>query len=289
MKIGFIGAGKVGFSLGKYFCEHNMEVSGYYSKNPHSALMAAEFTGTNVFNDVDGIVEASDTLFLTVPDGAIGEVWDYIGSLPIRNKIICHCSGSLSSLIFSNIDNHDAFGYSIHPVLGISDKFNSYKQLNSAFFTLEGTPEKLGEMETLIRQLGNPLQVISPENKGAYHSAAVFAGNFMLALLQTGIDLLKSCGFNEESASLALKPLMEGTMRNVAGQGRVQALTGPVERCDIETVERNMACLSEKDRQLYVLLSQKLLVMAKEKRPENNYSGLERTLEEAYEKYSRHI
>lgn len=289
MKIGFIGAGKVGFSLGKYFCEHNMEVSGYYSKNPNSALMAAEFTGTTVFNDVKGIVEASDTLFLTVPDGAIGEVWDCIESLPIRNKIICHCSGSISSLIFSNIDNHDAFGYSIHPVLGISDRFNSHRQLYKAFFTLEGTPGKLDEMEALIRGLGNPVQVISPYNKGAYHSAAVFAGNFMLALLQTGIDLLKGCGFDEESAGLALNPLMEGTIKNVAGQGRIQALTGPVERCDIETVERNMSSLGVEDRQLYILLSQKLLGMAKQKRPENDYSGLERMLEEAYEKYSRNI
>jgi predicted dinucleotide-binding enzyme len=46
MKIGFIGAGKVGFSLGKYFCEHGLDVIGYFSRNPQSALQAAEFTGT---------------------------------------------------------------------------------------------------------------------------------------------------------------------------------------------------------------------------------------------------
>ena len=44
MKIGFIGAGKVGFSLGKYFAEKGMELSGYYSKNPASSKAAAEFT-----------------------------------------------------------------------------------------------------------------------------------------------------------------------------------------------------------------------------------------------------
>ena len=37
MKVGFIGAGKVGFSLGKYFKTHGVSVVGYYSKTPESA------------------------------------------------------------------------------------------------------------------------------------------------------------------------------------------------------------------------------------------------------------
>lgn len=32
MKFGFIGAGKVGFSLGKYFADHDLDVVGYYSE-----------------------------------------------------------------------------------------------------------------------------------------------------------------------------------------------------------------------------------------------------------------
>ena len=48
MKIGFIGAGRVGFTLGKYFCEHGVEVAGYYSRNIQSAQEAAEFTNSQV-------------------------------------------------------------------------------------------------------------------------------------------------------------------------------------------------------------------------------------------------
>ncbi|WP_313562530.1 Rossmann-like and DUF2520 domain-containing protein [Ruminiclostridium cellobioparum] len=289
MKIGFIGAGKVGFSLGKYFGEHNLEVSGYYSKNPQSAIQAAEFTGTMSFNDIDGIVEASDTLFLTVPDGTIKEIWDCIGKLSIKNKIICHCSGSLSSSVFSNIDNHNAYGYSIHPLFGISDRFNSHKELNKAFITLEGSEGRLQEMQMLLKQLGNPVQVISPENKPRYHSAAVFASNFVVALAQTGIDLLKGCGFDGESASRALLPLMTGNIQNIVRQGTVQALTGPVERGDVETAARNLSSLDETDRQLYILLSQKLLAVAKQKRPYFSYDEMERMMEKAYEEYGTFI
>ena len=41
MQIGFIGAGKVGVSLGKYFKEKGREVAGYYSLTEKSAQWAA--------------------------------------------------------------------------------------------------------------------------------------------------------------------------------------------------------------------------------------------------------
>jgi predicted short-subunit dehydrogenase-like oxidoreductase (DUF2520 family) len=275
MKIGFIGAGKVGFSLGKYFCKHGINVSGYFSRNPQSALQAAEFTGTVCFNDIEGIVEASDTLFLTVPDGTIKKIWDYIDKLSIKNKIICHCSGSVSSSIFSNIDNHHAYGYSIHPLLGISDKLNSYEQLSHAFFTIEGSQGRLSEMKTMLINLGNSVQIISPEDKSVYHSAAVFASNLMVALAQVSIDLLKGCGFNAENASFALNTLMLENMKNIVRQGTTEALTGPIERGDVETVKRHLDCLDGEDRKIYILLSSKLIEIAKRKKPDCSYSELE--------------
>lgn len=33
MKVGFIGAGKVGFSLGRFFAESGIQVTGYFSRH----------------------------------------------------------------------------------------------------------------------------------------------------------------------------------------------------------------------------------------------------------------
>ena len=52
MKIGFIGAGKVGFSLGKYLSINNLEITGYYSKNINSAKETAVFTNSNYFSNL---------------------------------------------------------------------------------------------------------------------------------------------------------------------------------------------------------------------------------------------
>ena len=84
MRAGFIGAGKVGFTLGKYLAMHGIEISGYYSRTPASAKEAAEFTQSRYYTSIEEITKDSDTLFLTVPDGTIGEIWDDMRNLPIK-------------------------------------------------------------------------------------------------------------------------------------------------------------------------------------------------------------
>ena len=106
MNIGFIGAGKVGFSLGKYLTERNVRVTGYYSRNPDSSREAADFTNTRQYMNLRHLVEDSDVLFVAIPDSAIAPMWEQLKMLPIQNKIISHFSGSLSSAVFSDIERY---------------------------------------------------------------------------------------------------------------------------------------------------------------------------------------
>ena len=271
MKVGFVGAGKVGFSLGKYFKEKGLNVAGFYSRSKESVKEVTKFVEVNGFDSIEEIVQESDVLFLTVSDKAVVEVWDIIKRLPIDNKIICHCSGVLSSKIFTNIEQLNACGYSLHPMLAISDKMNSYKNLGTACFTLEGSHEYLNKMKSIVEQLDNKVYIISCDDKELYHGAAVFASNFVVALAQTSVDLLEKCGFSDTSI---LYPLMLANVENIIRQGTASALTGPVERCDIETVASHIACLSDDDKKLYALLSKKLIKISEAKNPDVNYEDL---------------
>ena len=103
IKFGFIGAGKVGFSLGKYLKENSIDISGYYSKSQHSSKEAAIFTNTRQYNNLEDLIKNSDAIFITTPDNQIADVWNEVKKLPIKEKLICHCSGSISSEVFSNI------------------------------------------------------------------------------------------------------------------------------------------------------------------------------------------
>ena len=138
MNVGFVGAGKVGFYLGKFLTENEIHVTGYYSRHIESALEAAKFTESKVYEELDLLVSDSDVLFLTVPDGEIKSTYDRIKKYNISGKQICHCSGALvSSEVFCDIDEYGAYGYSIHPLFPVSNKLTSYRELPGAFFALK--------------------------------------------------------------------------------------------------------------------------------------------------------
>lgn len=322
MRIGFIGAGKVGYTLGRYFTEQGsflfdrtflsnkkalractsastrqescasqesglrnvqkhtfLYVTGYCSHTMRSAEDAAEFTGSKSYSQMEQLVADSDVVFFTVPDEAIAEVWEQVKTFPIQGKIICHCSGALSSAVFSEIGQMGASGYSIHPFFAVSDRYNSYKELSKALFTIEGTNDRLEEMTGLLRQCGLTVQQIQAAGKVRYHAAAAVASNLVVGIVELAEELLVSCGFSQENALYALKPLMEGNLSRIMEAGTAEALTGPLERADSGTVQKHLQALEGEDREIYRLLSQKILGVAKSKNPNRDYMEMERILQ----------
>ncbi len=279
MKAGFIGAGKVGFSLGKYLAEGGVPVAGYYSRSKSSAEEAAAFTGSRYYETLADIVSDSDTLFVTVPDGIIGEIWDDMQSLQVKEKKICHCSGSISSTVFFNAEALGAYSYSVHPLYAVSDKYRSWRELSKAYFAIEGSPEHLEELRQVFAGLGNKVVSIDTAKKTLYHAAAVMVSNQMAALADIGAGLLQQCGFDAADAAAALAPLIEGNAVQIARVGAEKALTGPVERGDASTVRRHLEVLQEPERSVYLQLSRRLVEIAKRKHPERNYEELEKELE----------
>ena len=244
-----------------------------------SAREAALFTNTKAYSDLENLVNESDILFLTVTDGSIEAVWNRIKAFTLKGKMICHCSGSLSSSIFSGIDECEAYAYSVHPLYAISDKLTSYQHLDKAMFTIEGSIKHIKQMDAFIKKLGNKTQIIDTLSKTKYHAAAVMVSNQVIALAQIGINVLASCGISETDARTMLKSLMLGNVGNMVTLGTKEALTGPVERNDIETIKKHLECLSGRDLKIYVELSKVLLEIAKSKHPDKNFVELEKELE----------
>ena len=297
MRAGFIGAGKVGFSLGKYLKENGVEITGYFSKSPESAKSAADFTNTKLYKSIENILSDSDTLFITVPDGQISKVWDYMKNLDIKNKNICHCSGSISSTVFFDGENLGANIYSVHPLYAISDKCESWKHLNKAYFTVEGSAENLDEIKSIFERAGNKVIAMGAENKSLYHCGAVVVSNLVNGLFQVGAEMLVKCGFDKKDAKKALVPLFTGNADTLAEKGVAAALTGPVERNDLSTITKHIeaikaAWINESEEKvgyemIYLLLSEKLLSIAQEKHLDSDYLKMTEVIKN--EKHSIHF
>lgn len=275
MKVGFVGAGKVGCSLGMLFATTQHNLVGFYSLTSTSAQNAADFTKSKHFQNLETLIKESDTVFITVPDDAIGQVWDSIKHMSIAGKMICHCSGSLSSKIFRDIEETGAFGFSVHPLLAVSDRYSSYKELPKALFTIEGNESHIGEIKSLLEKSELKTVSIDASVKTRYHGAAVMCSNLVVALVQATQDELRKCGFYDAQLGDAIAPLLLGNVNKVLSVGTKDALTGPIERNDVGTVEKHLAVFSDIDREIYRILSIKTLEVAKEKHPESDYSQLE--------------
>ncbi len=109
-------------------------VKGYYSRSGESAKDAARFTNSNAYDTMPGILSECDMIFLTVPDGNIKAVWKELSGYNVTGKLICHCSGAMSSReAFAGIEETGAYGYSIHPLFAVSDKYEAYRELTDVF------------------------------------------------------------------------------------------------------------------------------------------------------------
>lgn len=280
MKIGFIGAGKAGFSLGKYFADGGGIVTGYYSLHEDSARAAAEFTGSRYFGELGELLEESGAVFLTVPDGAIRSVYDELCRYDITGRQICHCSGVMTAAeAFPDIRRRGAYGYSIHPLFPFNSKLESYGKMAGAFFCLEGDTEHLSEWRSFLEGMGLRAQVIDGAKKAQYHAACAISSNLVCALVEESVGLLTGCGFTREAALEALSPLIRQNTENILQFGPTAALTGAVERCDTETVKKHLGCFpTAKEREMYRAVSEKLTDLAKTKNPQTDYSELEKLL-----------
>ncbi len=89
------------------------------------------------------------------------------------------------------------------------------------------------------------------------------------------LQLLKECGFNESDAIKLLAPVILNNINSVLENGTVQALTGPVERGDISTVERHIGVLNDENTlNIYKSLGKVLVSIAEGKNPGKDYNKI---------------
>ena len=277
-KVGFIGAGKVACSMGKYLSESGVPVTGYYDTKDESANEAATFTKTGAFTDISEVIGSSDVIFIATPDDVISSVWEKIRTMDISGKIIGIFSGSLSSMLFHGIETTGAKGVSIHPMYAFSDKFSDYRQLHTAMLTMEGDDSAVDYMRALFEDLGHRVFVIDSEKKMRYHAAASVASNLMVGLYDMSLSMLADCGFSEEEASALLTPLVEKNTSSMLKNGPVLALTGPIERGDVETVKHHLEVMTPEERAVYIPLGLRLLDIATIKNPDRDYQPMRQIL-----------
>jgi predicted short-subunit dehydrogenase-like oxidoreductase (DUF2520 family) len=207
-----------------------------------SLARAAETAGIEVrLAGRDDALEAcrgAGAVLLCVPDDAITEACAAIA--PAHPPLVGHVSGATTLAALEPATAQGSAAFSLHPLQTFAD----------AETAVEGTPcaiagsnaAALGFAEGLAELLGMRPFEVAEENRAAYHAAAAIASNLLVALEESAAELLERAGV--EDARELLAPLVLRTAANWSERG-ADALTGPVARGDVETIERHRAAIAE--------------------------------------------
>ncbi|MGH2601543.1 MAG: Rossmann-like and DUF2520 domain-containing protein, partial [Gemmatimonadales bacterium] len=214
-------------------------------------------------------------VILAVKDDAIPVLADALartaGVTP--HHVVLHLSGvrgqdALSALV----PNRAALG-SLHPLQTISEPATAPERLRGAWAAVEGMPAAVAAAERLARDIGMRPFRLTGKAKAVYHAGAVFASNYFVVVEAVAQRLLRHAGLSDADAWAALRPLVEGTLENLAAQGPLGALTGPVRRGDGDTIRRHLESLTADDATLYRVLGRAALELAQKQGMDKETAG----------------
>ena len=241
-KLGFIGAGTVGSALAIRLSERGYPVISVASRSFSSAeRLAQSVRGCRACASLQEVADTAELVFITTPDDAIPLV--VAGVKWHQGRGVVHCSGADSAAVLEPARKLGAITGCIHPLQTFAGIQKAIENLPGSTFALEAEPPLLETLKTITTALNGSMVVIKPEDKVAYHAAAVIASNYLVTLVKMSTDLWLTFGVNREQATTALMPLLRGTLNNIANIGIPGCLTGPIARGDSGTVRKHITAI----------------------------------------------
>ena len=132
----------------------------------------------------------------------------------------------------------------------------------------EGDNGAIRVMKQLSKILGSNVFEISKKEKVLYHTAGVFASNYLVVLMAVVNEIASILQLPQSDVWKIYLPIMRQTMTNVVSTTPRRALTGPIVRGDLVTVKNHLKALSKGSLkhlvQLYAALGVEAAHIAKE-------------------------
>jgi predicted short-subunit dehydrogenase-like oxidoreductase (DUF2520 family) len=258
INIAIIGAGRVGCSVGFLLKQAGYTISGVAARSLASAEQAAVFIGAGEpATDVVRAASKADIVFITTPDGAIRNVCDMIasGGGLRTGSLVVHMSGAHSLDLLDAARTAGAYRAVLHPLQSLASREQGIKTLPGSYFRIEADPESRARARDIVTALGGVELMLpkwSPDKDSAalYHAGAVTVSNYFVALVDYGLKFYQALGADKQEALRAVLPLIRGTLHNIETLGIPDALTGPIMRGDIKTVQDHLEAMRKRTPEL---------------------------------------
>lgn len=267
-RVVIVGPGRMGLALGNALVQADaVDHLTFYGRGldppPHPLFETADVVDYRV--GPHPVPHGTTAVLLAVPDSALAEAAHDLaatGDAPPGCAAL-HLAGALTAEPLGPLH---AVGYGVgtmHPLQTVADPWSAVDRLVGAAFALAGEPVALTTGRRIVSAIGGRALVIPSSVRPLYHAAAVFASNYLVALVAVAARLLDQAGVSGEDVLPALIPLMRGTLDNIEDLGVSAALTGPIVRGDVDTVRLHLARLAPAEREMYRALGRETLRLAR--------------------------
>lgn len=213
-RVAVIGAGRMGNALASALRATGLQVEGPLRRGEAPSPEA-------------------EVVWLCVPDQAIAEAAAAIAPGPL----VGHCSGAST---LEPLGGHRAF--SLHPLMTVpAEGATDFAGVPAA---VAGDPIA----GALAELLGMRPITVADADRAAYHAAASMASNFLITLEDAAERIGATAGLTRAD----LLPIIRASVENWGRLGHA-ALTGPIARGDLATVERHRKAIGERTPDLIQL------------------------------------
>ena len=240
--IGIVGAGAVGTALGVALSRGGWPIHAVASRDPARREQFRSLVDvTRVFADPEPILDEVELIILTVPDDVVPSL---AASLRMYSgQAMIHTSGALGAEVLAPAMAAGTQTGAFHPLVAFADTERAVAALHGATVAIEGDDQLAAMLADMAEAIGATPVRLAPGSKAAYHAAAVLAAGGVIALLDAIAELGRVAGLDEAGSLAIYGPLIEGTLGNAKALGIRAALTGPMTRGDVGTLEAHLATL----------------------------------------------
>lgn len=257
LTVGVVGAGRVGSVLGAALARAGHRVTGTYAVSEASRARAAELLPGVPVKDVAAVVAGAELVLLAVPDDALGHLVAGLAATGVwqAGQIVVHTSGRHGVGILDPARAQHVLPLALHPAMTFTGTAMDLDRLVDCAFGVTADDALRPMAEALVLEMGGEPVWIAETDRTAYHLALAHGANHLVTLTSEAMQILASAGV--EDPQRVLGPLMRAALDNALRLGDA-ALTGPVARGDVGTVEdhlRELDRLSPEIRRTYVAMA----------------------------------
>ena len=257
LTVGVVGAGRVGSVLGAALVRAGHRVTGAYAVSDASRARAQALLPGVPVADVATVLAGAELVLLAVPDDALADLVAGLSATGAwqAGQIVVHTSGRHGTAVLDPVRAHHAMPLAIHPAMTFTGTAMDLERLTECAFGVTSDDLLRPVAEALVLEMGGSPVWVPEEDRLAYHAALAHGANHLVTLTAQAMEVLTRAGVDEPRRILA--PLMHAALDNALRAGDA-ALTGPVARGDVGTVEghlRELDRLAPEIRRTYVALA----------------------------------